>query len=730
MSRSALGRNVARALRDETLRGALDRFALAYAESRARAYEGIDFEALRDRIVEAKDRAVARLDELAAEFTRQARARGAQVVRVASAAEAQEVVCTVALRHGVRSAVKSKSMATEEVALNQALAAHGIEVTETDLGEWIVQLAHQRPSHMIMPAIHLRKEQVADHFGEHARRPLPADIPELVRFARERLRPRFLGAGLGISGANALVAETGSLVIVSNEGNARLVTTLPPVHLALVGLEKLVERGADLEPILQALPRSATAQLLSSYVSLVTGATPGVSGKPKELHVVLLDHRRHEMARDPVFRQALRCIRCACCLNVCPIFRLVGGHVFGHVYTGGIGAILTAWFHALDGPGDLEQLCMGCGRCTPLCPARIDIPQLVVELRARRAREQPQSLLGRTAFALVSDRAALHGALRLAAKAQRPLRSGGFLRHLPWALGPLAAGRALPALADEPLRERVAGPSWPETSARLAPSPNGAGVAERAVLFAGCLVDFAYPEIGEAIVTLLARAGITTEMPLGQTCCGAPARLSGAWEAAGRNAVDNLEALLSVPARWVVTPCPTCTVALRDELGATLARAGQSAWRERANELAAKVIDASSLLAGLVREGRLRLSPAAKPQPVTFHEPCHLRRSAGGPDGARGLLRAAGYRIVELAEPGACCGMGGSYTLKFPALSSALLARKLAQIRATSAPAVATDCPGCLLQLRGGLRARASVLQAQHTVELVLGALGAGSEPA
>ncbi len=531
MAASEIKRRIADALENGQLAGALGRFKDAYTASRARAYEGIDFEALRDRLVAIKNRAAGRLEELAREFEAQATQAGAKVFRTSDPEEARAYVLRLCRERGVRRIAKSKSMATEELHLNAHLEKEGIRVAETDLGEWIVQLAGQRPSHMVMPAIHLSKEQVANIFSREVKEELPADIPRLVEVARRELREQFLGAELGITGANIAVAETGSLVVVTNEGNARLVATLPPVHVVVVGVEKLVERLSDVEPILRALPRSATGQLLTSYVSMFTGPAPGTDGAPKELHVILVDNKRTEMARDPRFAQALRCIRCASCVNVCPVYRLVGGHVFGGVYTGGIGAILAAWFDALDASKDIQSLCIQCGACTEVCPTRIDIPGLIVELRGKLVREQGQSFLQKTAFRVVNDRRVFHGMLRAASKAQKPFARGGMIRHLPLFLSGMTSDRSLPAIADEPLRDRF--PSLPQAT----------GARERAAFYAGCLIDFAYPETGEAVVRSLRTAGVEVVFPEGQTCCGAPARYAGAFDVAARNAMDNIVAL-------------------------------------------------------------------------------------------------------------------------------------------------------------------------------------------
>ena len=708
MASAELRDRIAVALGNGQLSGALGRFKEAYAVSRARAYEGIDFELLRDRLVAVKGRAAAHLSELADRFEAEATRAGARVFRTADPEEARRYVLDLCRARGVRRIAKSKSMATEELHLNGYLEQHGIEVAETDLGEWIVQLAKERPSHMVMPAIHLSKEQVAALFSRATNEELPNDIPRLVQVARRELRQKFLGAELGLTGANVAVAETGTLVVLTNEGNARLVSTLPPVQVAVVGVEKLVERFADVEPILRALPRSATGQLLTSYVSMFTGPSPGVDGAAKELHVVLLDHRRTAMARDPSFSQALRCIRCASCSNVCPVYRLLGGHVFGGVYTGGIGAILAAWFEALEVSDDVQSLCIQCGACAEVCPTRIDIPGLIVELRGKLARERGQPFVQKAAFKIVNDRRLFHRMLRAASRAQRPFARGGMIRHLPLFLSGLTRDRSLPAIADEPLRDRFP---------RLPPA---AGATDRAALYAGCLVDFAYPGVGEAVVRTLRAAGVEVVFPEGQTCCGAPARQAGAFEVAAQNARDNVEALEAADVRWIVSACPTCTVALRHELAAALRSVGDEAWAARADALATKVEDFSSLVDALVSDGRLAVAEGTAPaEGVTYHDSCHQKRKLGATEAPRRLLRATGHALTELPESDGCCGMGGSYSLKFPEVSRPILARKLENVRKAAVPVVAMDCPGCAMQIGGGLDRAGDAVKARHVAELI-----------
>jgi iron-sulfur cluster protein len=698
------------ALHNANLTGALGKFSEAYKVNRAKAYENIDFEALRTQISERKAYAVAHLEELVACFTENATARGTKVFRANSPQQAKDYIRKVAQENGVKTVVKSKSMASEEIHLNAALEEDGITVCETDLGEWIIQLAGQRPSHMVMPAIHMTKEEVSDLFSKAVDERLSSDIPRLVSVAREALRPKFLDADMGISGGNIAVAETGSLVLVTNEGNARLVTTLPNIHVALVGIEKLVADFADIAPILQALPKSATAQALTSYVSIITGPTPNTDGTPKDLHIVLMDNCRSEMAKDPQFKQALQCIRCASCLNVCPIFRLVGGHVFGKVYTGGIGTILTAWFDALKDAEDIQGLCIQCGACKDVCPGKIDIPALIMELRRRLVKEQGLPFIQKAIFAVVNNRTLFHSMLRTASVADRPFVNGQFIRHLPLFLSNLTDGRSLPAIAADPFRNRF------KKIRQLK-------LKEKVVFFAGCLIDFAYPEMGDALIRILNKAGIEVLFPEAQTCCGAPARYSGTYEVAAQNAADNIKALLSVDAAYVVSACPTCTAALAFDFVETFESLGQTEWIPQAKALAAKTIDFSTLIERLVAEGRLTLPEGRTLGSITYHDSCHLKRTLHAEQAPRKLLNQAGYDVKEMFECDTCCGMGGSYSLKLPEISAPMLQRKLHNIRETGTAAVAMDCPGCVMQIRGGFDQTGDAICVCHTVELLAKAL-------
>jgi Fe-S oxidoreductase len=547
---------------------------------------------------------------------------------------------------------------------------------------------------------------VSDLFSKEVHERLSTDIPQLVEVARTELRSKFLAADMGITGGNIAVAETGSIVLVTNEGNARMVSTLPKIHIALVGIEKFVEKFEDVVPVLDALPRSATAQLLTSYVSIITGPSPNTDGSPKELHIILMDNRRTEMANDPKFRQALQCIRCGSCLNVCPVFRLVGGHVFGKIYTGGIGTILTAWFDELKKSEEIQGLCIQCGNCKEVCPGKIDIPELIMEIRRRLVQKEGLPLLQKAIYGVVNNRRLFHGMLRAASIAGKPFTTGKLLRHLPLFLSDLTDGRSLPAIAEEPLRDRFKTIKQPK-------------LQEKVAFYAGCLIDFAYPEMGEALVKTLNKAGIEVIFPEEQTCCGAPARYSGAYEVAAKNAVDNIKALLAEDVTYVVSACPTCTVALDHEFISTFESLGQTEWLPQARELAAKTVDFSTLVKKLVDEGRLTLKEGQQLGKVTYHDSCHLKRTLHVSEEPRELLQRAGYELTEMFEADTCCGMGGSYSIKLPEISAPILQRKLRNIKETGAPVVAMDCPGCVMQIRGGMDQDSANVRVRHTVEIL-----------
>jgi L-lactate dehydrogenase complex protein LldF len=342
-----------------------------------------DYQELRTQANALKKHAIENLDYYLEEFERNVVAHGGQVVYCKDGTDVSDFVLALAKERGARLIVKSKSMTTEEVDLNERLEHHGLESVETDLGEYIIQLAHERPYHIVAPALHKTRYDVADLFTDRLNVPRETAPEKQTAIARAVLREKFLTADIGISGANFLVADSGAVVIVENEGNARLTTSTPKIHIAVAGIEKVIPRAQDLATFLKLLARSATGQLLSVYTSFLSGPRrAGEVDGPDEFYVVLLDNGRTKLLPDRAKRQSLYCIRCGACLNTCPVYRKIGGHSFPWVYSGPIGAIITPQFMGVSHEPGLPFASSLCGACGEVCPVKIDIPKILLELRS------------------------------------------------------------------------------------------------------------------------------------------------------------------------------------------------------------------------------------------------------------------------------------------------------------------------------------------------------------
>ena len=451
-------RNSEKALADHQLQVALSRTTGKFLENRAAAvaeYPG--FEGARERASRIRQEALDNLDAHLASFITEARKAGAVVHAARDGREAREVAAAIAKEEGVTLAVKSKSMVSEEVGLNGALEAAGVEVVETDLGEYIIQLAGEPPSHIIAPAIHKTREEVSRLFEEKLGEPYAEEIPALTRIARRRLRDKFLSAQMGISGANFLCADTGGVVLVTNEGNGRMVTILPRVHLVIAGIDKIIPRLADLPVLMRLLPRSATGQSISSYVSVLTGTRrPGDAEGPEKLHIILLDNGRTGILQGK-YREILKCVRCGACINICPVFQSVGGHAYGWVYPGPVGSVLTPLLLGLSESSPLPNASTLCGACGEVCPVKIPLPEMLAELRAdERAQglKPPAEVLGMKAYSSVMSRGGVLEAFqRIAGVLSQLLFKDGKIGWLPFALSGWTERRDFPAPAPQPFRK-------------------------------------------------------------------------------------------------------------------------------------------------------------------------------------------------------------------------------------------------------------------------------------
>ncbi len=370
------------AIEDIQLQTALER-GTGNADGRRRQVmnELDDSYSLRQQGRAAKLRALADLPDLLEQMEQNVVANGGHVLWASTAQEANQHIVDICKKHNLKRGVKSKSMATEEIGLLPALEAAGIRMVETDLGEYIVQIDHSHPSHIVMPVMHMTKDEVRDLFMEKLQMPYTDEATEMTAFARKILREEFLGADFGMSGGNFMIAETGTVVIVTNEGNGRLSTGMPPVHIAVVGIEKIVPTWEDFATLIQLLPRSATGQRMTVYVNMFNGpARSDEPDGPEEFYLVLLDNGRSDIYASE-YAEALACIRCGACLNACPVYQNVGGHSYGSVYSGPIGAIITPLLQGKENAHYLPFASSLCGACKQACPVDINIPDMLLKLR-------------------------------------------------------------------------------------------------------------------------------------------------------------------------------------------------------------------------------------------------------------------------------------------------------------------------------------------------------------
>ena len=679
-SRRHFRRRVDAALGSPRLQQALTEAMTGLRLMRERGFQSYDFEAGREELKRRRRDNLPRLPELVEQFRERLEAVGGRFHMARDAAEARGIVGDICRRAGAGLVTKSKSMATEEIELNRHLESLGMEVVETDLGEYIVQRLGQHPSHLLAPAIHLALEDWAEELG------VEPDRDAIMAHARRELREKFIRADVGISGANAAIAETGTVMIVTNEGNADLTITLPPVHVAVFGMDKVIASLDDAVAMLRMLPRSATGQVMSAYVNWVTGPSRssdigfrpvmGAHG-PRELHCVVLDNGRTEMLADPLFADALTCVRCGACSNACPPFMAVGGHQFGHIYSGPIGLVLTPFHHGMEAAELPNSLCTQCNACQEICPVDIPLPRQILEHRRRGHRK---TLAKRALLRLWSRHRLAQAGLRLAAPVAR---------FVP--VGPMP-------LAPRPYRSRFrpGGPGPPVT------------------VFASCLVDRMLPEAGEALERILRAAGHRVEFPGAQWCCGLISSNAGDFSR-GARLLDRLVAAFEGSEGPIVTPSASCFGAVTiDSLG----------WDGSTSPAAASVRermrDSTRFVLDLLEARPALVSPAAAGGPrVAYHDSCQTIRQLGLAREPRRVLELAGYEVVDLPDIANCCGFGGTFSMDWPEVADRLAQWKLDAVAKTGCPVLASDNPGCLVHIRSAARRRGLDLRVAHVLELV-----------
>ena len=639
-----------------------------------------DYDQLKDRARQTKERSIANLPALLKQLEASVRANGGHFYLAPTAADANNYIRDVLVKHQAKLVVKGKSITSEETRLNHVLESAGIRVAETDLAEFILQVADEQPSHIIAPALHYSRERITALFKRKFDTALPLDTgEELTKFAREKLREQFIAADAGISGANLIAADSGSLMLVESEGNIRMTTTLPPLHIAIAGIEKVVPSRQDFGPFLELLPASGTGQPITSYVSILhpplkapSFAAPGKSEKPREFHLVLIDNGRNLMREDPILHEALYCIRCSACLNSCANFETVGGHAFGgETYSGGIGGSWEA------GTGKLmnarfAELCTACSRCVPQCPVRIDIPWLNENLRQRMNQAQPSSVIKSVFGAITGSTAedrkaplqkqffANYHSLGKWGTEMAGLANASF--KLPFAHGAMETlfgvdhRRKLPEFHKK---------SWEQLYREE--DRNGsvalAGSGQPAVaIFADVFTNFGAPQRGMAAIRLLRRCGhdvvLTPSLPDGRAALS-----QGMIETARGQALAMVEMLRPhiEAGRKLVVLEPSVLAMFRYDLRHFLD--DQALFQQ----LAKTSFEPLQLVWQASQERGLDLGKAfpAGRWPVGtklfYHSHCQQRTCNAASETIE-VLRACGFDVVTSSVE--CCGMAGSFGYK------------------------------------------------------------------
>lgn len=672
-------KKVKKALGDTKLQEALEKASSRHFERFEATKNEIPWEEIKEKARTIKQDCIKRLPELIERFSKEAEKTGAFVHRAATPQDVLQTIEKILQGKKAKLVVKAKSMVSEEIELNSFLEKKGYQVVETDLGEWIIQIAGERPSHITAPALHKTKEEVAKLLSKHLQQEVSPDPREIVKVARKHLRKSFIEADVGISGANLAVAESGTLVIVSNEGNARLVTSLPPVHIALVTAEKFVETLEQAASLIKALVTASSGSKLTAYVSFITGTSRttdiekalimGVHG-PEELHIIILDNGRLEASKDEDLDKILSCLKCGGCMLVCPVFQSLGGHVYGGpVYPGGIGLLLTALTHSLKESSKGWDFCADCKKCEEFCPVGIPTGEIILRLKGARG-------------------------ARLWEKGLSSLFRKKHLMNMGAKLLPY-----LPSFSWS----RGASSSTAEGE-KIQTSKDSEG--KKIYFFQGCLARFLFPEIKKAVFSSLSRFGFQVVSPEDQVCCGAPSFHLGQNKDMEKLAKKNLTSFSREKPDFILTVCPTGQAMLKKNYLQICPES--SVWIN-------KIFDFTEFV---VKKGlRTKTKPFDGSPKVFYHYPCHYLNELGLKEEPLILLASLGLDPLLEEPPFSCCGFCGVFSFKNPDISAHLWQRKSQKI-SKEAAMIATDCPGCLFQFKSCLSGQGNALKVFHTAEL------------
>ena len=656
-------------------------------------------EVLRHDVHMLKNEAISNLDSLVKMFMENCERNGATVRLMKDGEEVVEYIAKLSEQKGSKHVIKSKSLTTEEIELNQRLVEKVpfLDVVETDLGERIIQLAGEKPFHLVFPAVHKTQAEIAQLFSKEVAGTVPDDLQEIMKAVRRVLRPTFLSGQIGITGANVGVAETGTILVEENEGNARLVSAIPDVHVVVMGMEKIVRSWDDALKLAMAHPVSATGTRLTNYVSMISSRLELSGHADRSLHVLILDNGRSKMSEDPWFKEALNCIRCGACMNACPTYGVVGGHVFGYIYPGPIGIPWTEAVHGLEKASEFAHLCVACGLCKEICPADIDIPMMIAKVKEEDVQKNGQ-LIPNTVLSRSDDFAKL-------ASATAPLSNWIIQSRVSRTLTDRFLGidkkRKLPRFERQTLEKRFSKGASQNITEALA----------KVAFFPDISANYNEPDRALTALQLLQKAGVAVEIPKNLKPSGMPYISYGDLVKARKIALHNVSILKDYVQRGydIVSMEPTAVYCLRDSY---LKLLDESSEALNVSKYSFEYFEYLAKYA--------KIDPSiGKGKVVGVHIPCHERALSSSKYAIK-LLENAGYK-VKVIETGTCCGMAGTFGLKKGPLGydlSMAVGKPLFELfnEDTEIELIATESSVCAEQLSDGTKRKVV-----HPIELLTG---------
>lgn len=669
-------------------------------------------------LLKLKEDAINHLDELLPQTITAMKQNGFHVYMAETSQQASDYIANIV---GNRLVVKSKSNTGKEIGITHRLQEQGATVYETDLGDRLAQLEGKgKSAHTLAPACHLTRVECAQLLSKDLGEELPTDPEILVGAARRALRDVFLRAEVGISGANAIAADTGAIFLTENEGNIRCVTSIPKVHIIIAGIEKIVRHFSDGLTVVRSASTYGCGQDIGTYVSIIDGISHfsnpsmdflNVGQGPEEVYVVFLKQGRQQ-AIDSGCQSVLYCLNCGGCLNTCPVYNAIGEN-FGYKYLGGRGTVFTM-FHTGGNQQKVDEaglsLCIGCCRCEVSCPLHMPTPQMILRMRETKAQTEGNGFIKDSVFHALGKNI-LPPFMKTARKFQRVALKKEQSSHdafLRFDVSNFVAGapkdRLLPTLANQSFIEQIS---------KKSPLKHPKG---KVALFAGCMVNYAYPELGLDCNDVLMANQIQMITFDGEACCGLPAIMSGDTKEAFHMAKTNIQLFSSKEYDYLIFLCPSCATTVKEKWETLISNCNDAQLIEQYKSLQRKVIDLNDYLVNV-----LHIQPPIlqNPPSITWHDPCHLVRGLQISAEPRQLLTQVGIKLTEMKDPDSCCGFGGSFSLFHYDVSRSINDEKVRQIADTNAEYVVTGCPGCVMHLKDGLHRNHSQQKVTHIVSLL-----------